>query len=154
MAYGRVFDPSAEGYGMGRYISDDQFNKLYDSTFPTNNTSTPNLGTSNGLFGISNDTLAGIGAIAQGLSGLAGAYNSFKNYQLAQKQFNFQKGLANRNLANQAKLINNTYDSAAQVAAGMIGSKDATGNYGFTNQAVVDQYAAKAKEKHVDGSAI
>ena len=77
-----------------------------------------------------------------------------KNYELAQQQFKYQKGLANRNLANQAKIINNTYDNAAQVAAGMIGGKDVSGNYGFTNQAIVDDYAKKAKEKHVDGSAI
>lgn len=96
--------------------------------------------------------LAGIGMGIQGLSGLANAYMGYKNYQLAQEQFKFQKGLARRNLANQAKIINNTYDTAAQVAAGMIGGKDSYGNYGFTSQDIVDRYANAAKDKHVSGT--
>ena len=96
--------------------------------------------------------LAGIGMGIQGLSGLANAYMGYKNYQLAQEQFKFQKGLARRNLANQAKIINNTYDTAAQVAAGMIGGKDSSGNYGFTNQDVVNRYSNAAKDKHVSGT--
>ena len=118
-------------------------------------------------FGNSNKGLSnaagyiGAGAgILQGFSGLANAYMGYKNYKLAKEQFGFQKGLANRNLANQAKVINNSYDNAAQVAAGMIGggsynpATDSQGNYGMTDQAIIDRYAQKAKEKHVDGSAI
>ena len=103
----------------------------------------------------------GAGAnILQGISGLANAYMGYKNYELAKEQFGFQKGLANRNLANQAKVINNSYDNAAQVAAGMIGggsynpATDTQGSFGMVDQATVDQYAKKAKEKHVDGSSI
>lgn len=96
--------------------------------------------------------LAGIGMGIQGLSGLANAYMGYKNYQLAQEQFKFQKGLARRNLANQAKIINNTYDTAAQVAAGMIGGRDSFGNFGFTDQNIVDRYANAAKDKHVSGT--
>ena len=96
--------------------------------------------------------LAGIGMGIQGLSGLANAYMGYKNYQLAQEQFKFQKGLARRNLANQAKIINNTYDNAAQVAAGMIGGRDNYGNYGFTSQDIVNKYASAAKDKHVSGT--
>lgn len=105
-------------------------------------------------FGWNNKTLGTVFGGVQALTGLANAYLGYKNYQLAKQQFGFQKGLANRNLANQAKIINNAYDNAAQVAAGMVGSRDSYGNYGMTNQAIVDKYAAKAKEKHVDGSAI
>ena len=96
--------------------------------------------------------LAGIGMGIQGLSGLANAYMGYKNYQLAQEQFKFQKGLARRNLANQAKIINNTYDTAAQVAAGMIGGRDSSGNFGFTSQDVIDRYTNAAKDKHVSGT--
>ena len=116
------------------------------------NVSTPS--TSSSGFGFNTGTLGVVTGGLQGLSGLAQAFVGMKNYELAQQQFKYQKGLANRNLANQAKIINNTYDNAAQVAAGMIGGKDVSGNYGFTNQAIVDDYAKKAKEKHVDGSAI
>ena len=118
------------------------------------NTNVPTPSTSSSGFGFNTDTLGVVTGGLQGLSGLAQAFVGMKNYELAQQQFKYQKGLANRNLANQAKIINNTYDNAAQVAAGMIGGKDVSGNYGFTNQAIVDDYAKKAKEKHVDGSAI
>ena len=102
---------------------------------------------------------AGAGVL-QGLGGLASAYTAYKGLQLAKDQFKFQKGLANRNLANQSKIINNSYDNAAQVAAGMIGggsynpATDSQGNYGMTDQAIVDRYAQKAKEQHVDGSPV
>ena len=118
------------------------------------NTNVPTPSTSSSGFGFNTGTLGVVTGGLQGLSGLAQAFVGMKNYELAQQQFKYQKGLANRNLANQAKIINNTYDNAAQVAAGMIGGKDVSGNYGFTDQAIVDDYAKKAKEKHVDGSAI
>ena len=118
------------------------------------NTNVPTPSTSSSGFGFNTGTLGVVTGGLQGLSGLAQAFVGMKNYELAQQQFKYQKGLANRNLANQAKIINNTYDNAAQVAAGMIGGKDVSGNYGFTNQAIVDDYAKKAKEKHVDGSPI
>lgn len=124
-------------------------------TLITNDGSKFSIGTQNrGFLGLDGQTWGAIAGGLQGLSGLASAYTGYKNYQLAKDQFNFQKGLANRNLANQAKIINNTYDNAAQVAAGMIGGRDSSGNYGFTDQAIVDRYAANARKKHVDGSAI
>ena len=118
------------------------------------NTNVPTPSTSSSGFGFNTGTFGAVASGLQGLSGLAQAFVGMKNYELAQQQFKYQKGLANRNLANQAKIINNTYDNAAQVAAGMIGGKDTSGNYGFTDQAIVNDYANKAKEKHVDGSAI
>ena len=102
---------------------------------------------------------AGAGVL-QGLGGLASAYTAYKGLELAKDQFRYQKGLANRNLANQSKIINNSYDNAAQVAAGMIGSgsynpaTDSQGSYGMTDQAIIDKYAQKAKEQHVDGSPV
>lgn len=106
-----------------------------------------------GLGGLGDILGAGAG-ILQGLAGLRQAQIAEQQLGLAKKQFGFQKGVANRNIANQAKTINNMYDNAGQVAAGMIGGTDANGNYGFTDQAIVDRYAQSAREKHVDGSAI
>ena len=122
---------------------------------PINGLDTTGAGGGSG-FGLSGwgSLLGGIGAGIQGLSGLANAYMGLKNYELAQDQFGFQKALANRNIANQAKIINNTYDNAGQVAAGMIGGKDANGRYGFTDPAVVRQYEQRARDRHVDGSPI
>ena len=105
--------------------------------------------------------MVGAGAgVLQGLGGLASAYTAYKGLELARDQFKYQKGLANRNLANQSKIINNSYDNAAQVAAGMIGggsynpATDSQGSYGMTDQAIIDKYAQKATERHVDGSPI
>ena len=129
-------------YGFG--IADYSFKPTYDRYGLYNN----NLNDQSWLEQNAKG-LAGIGMGIQGLSGLANAYMGYKNYQLAQEQFKFQKGLARRNLANQAKIINNTYDNAAQVAAGMIGGKDNFGNYGFTSQDIVNRYSNAAKDKHV-----
>ena len=114
----------------------------------------------NTLFG-NNGVMGGLGQLGGLASGLMQAYTGMQQLGLANKalglakqQFGFQKALANRNLANQAKIINNTYDNAAQVAAGMVGGQDASGNYGFTDPTVVNQYANRARNQHVNGSAI
>lgn len=108
----------------------------------------------NSGFGWNNQTLGTVFSGLNALTGLANAFMGYKAYGLAKDQFRFQKGLANRQLANQAKMINNAYDTAAQVAAGMRGSVNADGTIGMTDKAIVDQYAARAKERHVDGSPI
>ena len=148
--------PSADFVGPMPSVGLENFNgmtgTLGDQSL-TLNTQGSNWGNIAGMVG------AGAGVL-QGLGGLAGAYTAYKGLQLAKDQFSYQKGLANRNLANQAKIINNSYDNAAQVAAGMIGggsynpATDSQGNYGMTDQAIVDRYAQKAKEQHVDGSPI
>ena len=148
--------PSADFVGPMPSVGLENFNgmtgTLGDQSF-TLGTQGSNWGNVAGMVG------AGAGVL-QGLGGLASAYTAYKGLQLAKDQFNYQKGLANRNLANQAKIINNSYDNAAQVAAGMIGggsynpATDSQGNYGMTDQAIIDKYAQKAKEKHVDGSPV
>ena len=138
-------------YGFA--VADHPFRPVYDRDGIFFNNNTTNLNNQSWLQKNANG-LAGIGMGIQGLSGLANAYMGYKNYLLAKDQFNYQKGLANRNLANQAKVINNAYDNAAQVAAGMIGGKDSSGNYGMTSTDIVNKYSNKAKEQHVDGSAI
>ena len=136
-------------YGFA--VADHPFRPVYDRDGIFFNNNTTNLNNQSSLQKNANG-LAGISMGIQGLSGLANAYMGYKNYLLAKDQFNYQKGLANRNLANQAKIINNTYDTAAQVAAGMIGGRDSLGNYGFTSQDVIDRYANSAKDKHVSGT--
>ena len=148
--------PSADFVGPMPSVGLENFNgmtgTLGDQSF-TLGTQGSNWGNVAGMVG------AGAG-ILQGLGGLASAYTAYKGLQLAKDQFKFQKGLANRNLANQSKIINNSYDNAAQVAAGMIGggsynpATDSQGNYGMTDQAIVDRYVQKAKEQHVDGSPV
>lgn len=115
---------------------------------------TTGLSDSNTFLGLSGATWQGIGSGLQGLAGLASAYTGLQNYYLAKDALNFQKDLANRNLANQAKIINNTYDNAAQVAAGMIGSKDSSGRYGGVSSSDVSRAESRAKSQYVDGSSI
>lgn len=119
-------------------------------------------------------SLGGLGGILGGLSSLGNlalgglqAFTGLQNVRLgqqalknAQQQFKFEKAYANRNLANQAKTINNQYNNAAEVAAGMIGSgsynpaTDSKGSYGLTDPKIVQQYRDRAKNQHVDGSPI
>ena len=56
--------------------------------------------------GLASPTWQGVGSTLQGLGGLASAYMGYKQYGLAKDAFNFNKGLANRNLTTQAELIN------------------------------------------------
>lgn len=83
----------------------------------------------------------------QALTGLANAYTGYKNYKLAKEQFGFEKAAVNRNIANQAKQINNAYDSSANIAAAMSAN-------GMADEAVRQQYLNEAKQRHVDGSKI
>lgn len=98
----------------------------------------------NGILGTNlMDTLGTLGGIG---SGIASYFNGQKMLGLAKDQFEFQKGLANRNLANQAKIINNQYDSSAQVAAAMAGRN------GQTTNEKIKRYEDNARNKHVDSS--
>ena len=66
-----------------------------------------------------------IGGIAQGIqagTGLANAYLGYKNYGLAKDQFNFAKAAANRDVANQAQLINNEIQNAGEVGMSLAGN--------------------------------
>lgn len=90
--------------------------------------------------------------ILQGLAGLKQAQIAEEQLGLAKKQFNFQKGLARRNLANQAQIINNTYRNAALVSAGLQGVRNADGTYSSTDQATKDAAVNAAKSQYVSGS--
>lgn len=101
-----------------------------------------------------NDLLGGLTGIGELFGGLQNYKLGKQMLDLSKKQFGFEKALANRNIANQAKTINNTYNNAAQVAAGMIGGVDSAGNFGFTDPSIVKRYTEDAKKQHVSGAAI
>jgi len=50
--------------------------------------------------------LEGWGQMLGGVGDVAGAYMAYKNYGLANDQFDFQKAVTNRNLANQSTIAN------------------------------------------------
>ena len=58
----------------------------------------------------------------QALSGLASAYTGLKGLGLAEDQFGFQKDTVNRNIANQAALINENRMKSADVGLALAGS--------------------------------
>ena len=97
---------------------------------------------------------SGLAALGQVGSGVFSAIMANKNYDLAQKALNYQIGLGNRNLANQAKILNNTYDTAGNVGAGLIGAQDANGNYGGVDSKILASQQEQARKNHVDGSPI
>lgn len=66
-----------------------------------------------------------IGGVAQGLqaaAGLANAYMGYKNYGLAKDMFGFEKAATNRNIANQAQLVNNEIQNAGEVGMSLAGN--------------------------------
>ncbi len=83
---------------------------------------------------------------AEGVMGLAGAYNAYKQMGLMEDQLNTQKNVTNRNISNQAKTTNRMLDDRASMAAQLTSGAD----YG------TPEYL-KAKEKlqtRVDGSRV
>ena len=103
-----------------------------------------------GQFGV----LPTVGLGLQALTGLGDLWMGWNNYNLAKEAYDFQKALANRNLQNQGKLINNTYDTAANTGAGLIGGVDAYGNYGAINNDILTAQNEQAKKQYVDTSYI
>lgn len=97
---------------------------------------------------------SGLAALGQVGAGIFNAVMANKEYELAKKIFGYQVGLGNRNLANQAKIINNNYDTAGNVGAGLIGAQDANGNYGVVDSNILASQQEQAKKNHVDGSPI
>ena len=76
--------------------------------------------TTTGWFG-KDGYLANGAAIAGALGGLANAYTGYKNYQLAQDQFESEKAYAGANLYNQGTLVNNQIKNAAEVGQALAG---------------------------------
>jgi len=67
-------------------------------------------------------SLGSAGGVLQGLGALANAYTGYKNYQLAQDQFDYNKALGNANLYNAATQANNAMTNATNVGNALAGS--------------------------------
>lgn len=106
------------------------------------------LNTQNNL-GLAGTVINGIGTAANVGLGIYGAIQQDKLYKQqlehAENVFNLEKGLANRNLANQAKLINEQVSARANLAAQF------TNNGAKNYNDVKNEYYNKHK---VDGSAV
>ncbi len=84
---------------------------------------------------------------AEGILGLASAYNAYKQQGIMEDQFDLQKNLANRNIANTAKTTNRMLDDRADLAAQISGAG--------TEQGTAEHIAAKKKlQTTVDGSPV
>lgn len=146
------------GYGASGDFSGFDLSSLRGAVSNPNTDNQSWLSRNGGLAGVGG-LLSGLGSLGlMGLQGYTGLKNiSLANKQLglAKKQFNFEKGLANRNIANQAKTINNAYDAAGQAAIGLLGGIDAlTGQSINPSQETVDKANQNIKNSYVDGSPI
>ena len=107
---------------QGAGVSDETFNSLDANSIAglhqAHNT-TP-IDTTGSWFG-KDGYLANGAQIADALSGLAGAYTGYKNYQLAQDQFDAEQKYAAANLYNQGTLVNNQIENAAKVGQSLAG---------------------------------
>ncbi len=61
---------------------------------------------------------------AEGAMGLANAYTAYKQLGLMEDQLSLQKGVANRNIANQAATTNRMLEDRASMAAQMTGGAE------------------------------
>lgn len=77
--------------------------------------------------------------------GLASAYNAYQENKLRKDALNYQKGATNRNISNQAVVVNDQLANQAKMQAQMFGNKVGTSEY--------EDYLAR-NTKRVDGSAI
>jgi len=70
--------------------------------------------------GIDWGSLQGWGQLLGGLGEIGSAYMGYKNYGLAKDQFKFNKQFANRNIANQATVVNEqlAHKRGARIASG------------------------------------
>lgn len=117
-----------------------------------------NTGNSSNWFG-NQGILSGLGNLGllglQGYFGLQSANTAKKQLGLANRQFDFEKGLANRNLANQAQTINTAYNAAGQAAMGLLGGIDAVTGQTITPDAETLRKAEEAiKSSYVSGTPI
>jgi len=83
-----------------------------------------------------NNGSVGSGALGwvQAGTGLANAFMSYKNYQLANEQFGFSKALANRNIQNQGAIVNANIDNRRDVGLAMAsGALSGADRDAFTN---------------------
>ena len=79
-------------------------------------------------------------AIGKGFGELMGAWNGLQQNNLMEDQFNYQRDFANRNLANQASLVNQRLEDRYRARIGATGNGGAGYNY--------------AKPTYVDGSPV
>lgn len=60
----------------------------------------------------------GVGSTLQGLAGLAQAWQGMKMLDLGKDQLKFQRGAFNKNLANQAQMLNTQYEDRQRARLG------------------------------------
>lgn len=104
-------------------------------------------------FGFNSGTANVAGNILGGITDLAGLYFGNKKLKLAKDQLATNTAFGNRNIANQAKVINNTLEARYRAALAAQGVNPETGGTGSggTQRESVDSYLARSK---VDGSAV
>jgi hypothetical protein len=132
-------EAAAFGKSVGDSMSVQQMND-YGNTY-AKGVDAGNTNTGIGLDGLKTG-LAGVQAAA----GLMNAYTGYKGLGLAKDQFAFQKSAANRDVANQASLINESRMNAGNVGLALAGNT--------MNDAQRTAARNKISAGNVDGSAI
>jgi len=98
---------------------------VFDPKFQNSSTYQNNFGNNQNSFGNKwfgqNGYLNAGAGILSALGGLANAYTGLQQLDLAKDEFGFNKALAQRNLANQADLINEQRLNAANVGLALAG---------------------------------
>ena len=135
-----------KGTGLASIANTDKFYTSQAGKTPPafgKTTTTPAWGAKD-YMGLANTAFQGL----QAGVGLMNAFTGLDALNQAKKQFKFEKALAERNLANQAQLVNNYIGSSANVAAGLSAIPTLGSAY---NADMRDRFMANADKTKVSG---
>ena len=88
----------------------------------TGSWNTKDVGTAQNSASGTMSTIGSIGSAATGLGSLANAYLGYKNYQLAEDKFDYEKALSNANLYNSGTAYNTKLANMTAVGNSLAGS--------------------------------
>ena len=175
MAFNGFFDDGSDYSNMGNYSAKPKLNmpQVYDNgnneptmygamNFDMNGVNSElggggegwlsgltDMFKSDGLF--NSDTLKGFGSIAGGIGGIMNAMNASDQLDMAEDMYGFQMDFANRNLGNQAQVLNNKIIGDEQrYLQDLKGSDDDAASYAKLQA----QGKQNAQGKTVDGSPV
>jgi len=84
------------------------------ATSTSTSTSTPATAPDGTILGLNQNQIGMIGGLASGLASLGGAYSAFKGVKLANKQFNYNRGMMDAQFANSIEDYNRRLSDVAR----------------------------------------
>ena len=121
MGYASPMSPVAGGTNMGGYVPPVAADASWFSRFKERGASLFGGGAEEGANGLGGMGATGWGNVLQGAGMLGSAWLGQQQLKQGKKEFKFNKGMAERNLANSASLINTNIARRAESNAASLG---------------------------------